>query len=154
MIKNTLIFIVLLFVSLPGWAQSSDGGKRKDIYKDNFPISDISPEPKGGYKRLYKYIKKTIKYPEVASRKRIHGKVYITFIINEDGYVDKHSVRALNIEELDLLNIPKQVNILNGKCIECEEELVRVFKGSPIWVPASKNGESVKSRITLPFSFY
>ncbi|UZR96584.1 energy transducer TonB [Chondrinema litorale] len=151
--KSTLVFIFLLLASLTGWTQSSKNSELKEVFKDNFPIPDTPPEPKGGYKKLYKYIKKTIRYPNEALQKGIEGKVYITLIINEDGNVDKSSVRPLTEEELSLLTIPKQVYILNGKCFECEEELVRVFRGSPIWIAASKNGSPVKSRMTIPFNF-
>ena len=48
---------------------------------------DILPEFQGGRSALIRYIHSNLKYPSVALKQRIKGKVLCSFIVNEDGSV-------------------------------------------------------------------
>ncbi|MEO8761773.1 MAG: energy transducer TonB, partial [Bacteroidia bacterium] len=62
---------------------------------------------------------------EMAREADISGKVYVNFIIDENGNVLKST-------------------ILNGIGYGCNEEALRVIKLMPKWTPGMNNGKRVK----------
>ncbi|MFN3940550.1 MAG: energy transducer TonB, partial [Chitinophagales bacterium] len=88
----------------------------------------------GGDKALYEYLAKNIKYPAVAKDNGIEGKVYIKFVVNEDGSVS-------------------QVSLARGIGGGCDEEAMRVVSGMPKWTPGKQRGKNVKVWYTLPVYF-
>ena len=104
---------------------------------DTIPVYTIVDEPakyKGGKEKLYEFIGNNIRYPKSALEKEVEGKVYIRFIIMENG---------------EVMN-PKVIRSLD---IDLDEESLRVIKLMPKWIPAIKNGKSVRSYFTLPIMF-
>jgi periplasmic protein TonB len=80
------------------------------------------------------YLAKHVKYPPMSREGGIEGTVYIRFVVNKNGALQ-------NIE------------VVRGMSGGCSEEAVRVVQGMPKWIPATKNGENVCSRFTLPVKF-
>lgn len=93
-----------------------------------------APEYPGGAAALKEYISKNLIYPKRAKQKRIKGKVYVQFIVEEDG--DLTSIR-----------------ISKGLCKECDEEVIRLMKNSPRWIPATENKLPVENWMILPVEF-
>ena len=93
------------------------------------------PSFPGGEKALSKYLAENIIYPKDAKEKGIEGKVYLQFIINEEGSVT------------DVKIIRKSVNS------SLDEEAIRVVKTMPKWIPGKQNGKIVKVQFTLPIIF-
>jgi outer membrane protein OmpA-like peptidoglycan-associated protein len=87
-----------------------------------------------GEKALFEYIRTHLKYPRFFYIGGIAGTVYLTFIVAKDGSVQHIEVRR-------------------GMSGGCTEAAVRVLKGMPKWIPATKNGQKVCSRWTLPIKF-
>ncbi|WP_082026383.1 M56 family metallopeptidase [Flammeovirga sp. OC4] len=89
----------------------------------------------GGMNVLYEEIGQTMKYPEEAQEKGIEGKVYLQFVINEEG----------NGEDF---------KIVRGIDPILDQEVLRVadivMKG---WEPANHEGKIVKQRLVLPITF-
>ena len=100
------------------------------VYKE----ADVMPEFPGGMAELGKFLGATIKYPETAEADGIEGRVYVQFIVNEEGHVLKaiptNSVR----EDLD-------------------KEAVRAVLEMPKWKPGRKDGKPVSVEMTLPIVF-
>ena len=67
-------------------------------------------------------------------REGIQGSVMVDFIIDKDGKVTDVRVAKSVSEELDA-------------------EAVKVISASPKWKPGRKNGEKVRTSITLPVEF-
>ncbi|MDP6908291.1 MAG: energy transducer TonB, partial [Flavobacteriales bacterium] len=99
-----------------------------------FKEVDVMPEFPGGMPELVKYLGSIIKYPEAARKDGISGRVYVSFIVNEEGYVLKaiptNSVR----EDLD-------------------KEAVRAVLEMPKWSPGIKDGKAVSVEMVLPIAF-
>lgn len=90
----------------------------------------------GGKAKLNKFLGDNLRYPPIAEENGIQGKVTVKFVVSLDGSIS-------------------DVNVLRGVkgCKECDAEAVRVIKKMPAWVPAKKNGVSVKAYFTMPITF-
>lgn len=88
----------------------------------------------GGLPKLYKYIGQNLTYPEYAQRKGIHGKVYLSFVVDTDGSV-------IDIE------------VVKGVEKHLDDEAIRIVSEMPKWKPAKFEGNFVKSEFTLPINF-
>jgi len=104
--------------------------KKGDVY---FTV-DEKPIFTGGDKALREYIAKSIKYPDAAKKSGIHGKVYVSFVVDIDG-----SVTA--------------AKIVRGVSPELDKEALRVVSGLPTWKPGKEKGKPVKVQYTVPINF-
>jgi TonB family protein len=111
-------------------AMPDTASKPKTIYT----VVEVQPSFPGGEEALTEYIVDNIEYPEQARKAGIQGKVYVAFVVEEDGSIS--NVRVLR-------------DIGGG----CGEEAVRVVKLMPRWNPASQKGKPVKVQVSLPVSF-
>ena len=108
-----------------------------DVEKDTnapFIVVEQMPEFPGGDDSLRNFIRRTIKYPDLARESSVEGTVYINFIIEKDGSVSN----------------PK---ILRGIGSGCDEEAIRVIKLMPRWIPGKQNGKTVRVQYNLPIKF-
>jgi TonB family protein len=98
--------------------------------KDEYLIAaDEMPEIIGGFFS----IQKNIKYPELAKRAGIEGKVYVLALINEEGNV----VNA---------------RVIKGIGAGCDEAALEAVKGVK-FTSARKDGKPVKVQVTIPIAF-
>lgn len=97
--------------------------------------SEIQPAPVGGMSAFYKYVSKELNYPLQARRNRIEGRVFVQFVVDENGQ----------------LTDVKAIKKIGGGC---DEEAVRVLSNAPRWNPGKQRGRPVKVRMTLPFTFH
>ena len=100
-----------------------------------FIIVEQSASFQGGdVKKFGEWVAQNLKYPDIAIKKGISGKVFVQYAINTSGeVVDVKVVRSAN----PLL----------------DEEAVRVIKSSPKWEPAKQYGKNVKQQFTMPIAF-
>lgn len=101
---------------------------------EQFSIVESQPTPKDGMKVFYEYISTNLKYPEEAKKSGIEGKVFIEFVVDENG---------------KLTNIKAVRGIGAG----CDEEAIRVLKAAPNWNPAKIVDMAVKVRMILPITY-
>ena len=99
-----------------------------------FDFVEEMPTPLGGLAGFYKFLGKNIKYPKQARRMGIEGKVFVQFIIDEEG----------NITEL---------RIAKGIGAGCDQEALRVLENAPAWSPGRQRGRPVKVRMMVPILF-
>lgn len=83
---------------------------------------------------LESWVYKYLKYPRNAIRNGIQGKVLVTFIIEKDGSVTN-------------------VEIMEGIDEDLDEEVLRVVRVSPKWIPGKIDGKKVRVRMSLPIEF-
>ena len=102
--------------------------------EENNGYEDPIPQYPGGEVELMKCLQNNIKYPESAIKKKIQGKVIVSFVVTEFGHVDKIKV----IKSLD---------------VACDKEAVRVVKCLQSFIPAHQNGTYVSVNYTLPIDF-
>lgn len=99
-----------------------------------YRVVDEQPEPKGGIPELMRYMGENIRYPEEARKKGIEGKVFVQFVVNQDGSIGN-------------------VQVLKGIGHGCDEEAARVVKAMPAWKPGVQKGEPVNVQMTIPIAF-
>lgn len=93
------------------------------------------PEFKGGMQAFYKFLGKTLRYPDEAFRSRTQGKVFVSFIIEKDG----------SLTQL------KETSISPGAALS--KEAIRVIALSPKWNPGVQYGRPVRTTYTVPVVF-
>lgn len=94
------------------------------------------PEFKGGMPAMGRFLASTIRYPVEAARAKVQGRVFVSFIVDTEGNVDK-------------------VKVLKGVGSGADEEAVRVVKAtSGKWIPAEQRGKKVRVRYNLPINFH
>jgi periplasmic protein TonB len=108
-----------------------------DIPVEDVPIiflnPEVMPEPIGGYKLFYEQLSTSIKYPRQAQRNNTEGKVFVEFLVDENGKIT---------------NLKVSKGIGHG----CDEEAMRVLSLTH-WQPGKQRGIPVKVRMTLPLTF-
>jgi len=134
-----LTFLLLIIHNLKGQ------NTLKDIpikpYKNNYElvesqvaIIDKIPEFPGGVEALSDYLKNNLKYPNKAIEAKIEGKVFVSFIVNTEGYL-------------------KEIEVLRGLGYEIDKEVLRVILKMPKWKPAVNNGSAIDWEYGFPISF-
>jgi protein TonB len=106
----------------------------EEVADEVFTIVEQQPEFPGGMGAFYQFVQSKLKYPSQARRMGIEGKVFVQFVVDKQG----------NITE---------VQAVKGIGAGCDEEAVRVIKGSPKWAAGKQRGKSVKVRMILPITF-
>lgn len=144
-------FLILLIV-IPFAGLSQDNNSKNDSTSgppEKFLMVEKTAEFPGGIGKFYKYILKNLRYPEEAKRNGVEGKVYVEFVINQDGSIDDKSIRALSPDELSKFPSSTPVNF----DLDCQNEAIRLLKGCPDWKPATIKKKSVRQRMILPIAF-
>lgn len=94
-----------------------------------FVVVEQMPELIGGIAS----IQKLLRYPEMARRADIEGRVFVEFVVDENG-------------------IPQNPRVLRGIGGGCDEEAVRVVKEAR-FTPGRQRGKAVRVRYVLPVVF-
>jgi len=113
------------------------------LHTDTLPGGDggavfaaVENEPlfPGGPGKLYEYLAKAMRYPDIDRENKTQGKVIVTFIVEKDGSIS-------------------HVKALRGPSETLNAEAERVVSTSPNWVPGYQNGYAVRVQYTMPISF-
>ncbi|MFM2316453.1 MAG: hypothetical protein RLZZ155_785 [Bacteroidota bacterium] len=128
---------------VPGAKMNLERLKQDDMLYGNAdsigkkPCSDtnfVEASYPGGNAALMKYIRETIRYPEVSIDRNESGKVYLSFIVETDGNLS-------------------HIKVVRGVSPEIDQEAMRIFIKSPKWVSAVCNGTAVRSSYKIPINF-
>ena len=99
-----------------------------------FDIVEQMPEYPGGQAALFEFISKNVKYPEDAVKKKVEGKVFVTFVVDTDGKITDVSLMRKVFPSLDA-------------------EAIRVISAMPNWIPGRQKGQAVRVKYTVPIMF-
>jgi protein TonB len=129
---------------------ADDGNKNDSLPGDDTPVTggwtnakaeakewtyvEEMPVFPGGDAALLRFLQENLRYPADALRKGIEGTVYVGFVINREGKVEKITVR----------------NPIGGGL---EEEAIRVVSEMPEWKPGRQNGQTVNVQYGVPVRF-
>jgi protein TonB len=103
--------------------------EEEEVEPEIFVIVEQMPELIGGLAA----IQKQIKYPEIAKKAGVEGRVIVQFIVDEQGsVVDPHVVRGIGAG--------------------CDEEAVRAVQQAK-FEPGKQRGKAVKVKMSLPITF-
>jgi TonB family protein len=100
----------------------------------NYDVIEKAAEPKKGMMGFYQHVARTLRYPASARRYGIEGKVFVEFVVNEDGSIS-------------------DVKSIKGIGYGCDEEAVKAIQSSLHWLPGIQRGQVVKQRMVLPITF-
>ncbi|MEL6538060.1 MAG: TonB family protein [Bacteroidota bacterium] len=92
------------------------------------------PEFPGGETALYRFLSTNIKYPEGPRRADIEGRVYIQFVVLEDGTITREQV-------------------VRGVDPELDAEALRVVKMMPQWEGGMDHNRPVKIKMIVPITY-
>ena len=133
-----LIFLTIISFNLFSQIDTSNTSNSVVDKKDNktyeYDKVKVKPEFSGGLNEFLLFIANTTKYPPEAKKKRIEGRVWVSFIINKEG------------EVIDIKLHKKANNLLN-------KEALRVANLIPDWKPGKINNKAVKVMYILPINF-
>jgi len=104
------------------------------VEQEVFTIVEQMPSFPGGDAKMYEYLGKNIKYPQIARESGIQGRVFVNYVVEPDGSVSN-------------------VKVLRGIGGGCDEEAMRVVKAMPKWKPGKQRGKAVRVSYTLPVVF-
>lgn len=99
-----------------------------------FEVAEKMPEFPGGMEKMMEFIMKNMKYPQEAKVAGVKGKVYVQFVVKEDGTLD-------------------DIKVIRGIGSGCDEEARRIVKLMPNWIPGEQRGKPVPVRMILPINF-
>jgi len=99
-------------------------------------VIEETPEFPGGIVKLAEFIYNNIKYPQEAIDAGIEGRVFLSFMVEEDGSIT-------------------EVKVMKGLGYGCDEEAVRVVSNMPKWKPGKnwRDGKPTRFAYTLPVKF-
>ena len=107
-----------------------------DMYDEpvDFRVVEDLPQFPGGAAEFMKWLTKNLKYPALAQRKGVKGKVVAQFIINTDG----------SVSDLELVEHLES---------SCDKEVLRVLRMMPKWQAGVMNAKPCRTRVCIPVVF-
>ena len=93
----------------------------------------VQPEYDGGISQLYDYITTNFIYPDECEKRQVSGTAEVKFTIEKSGDVSA-------------------VSIIKGIEETIDEELIRILKAMPTWIPATRNGNPVRYTVVMPIT--
>lgn len=119
---------------IPEIQQRSQPSKDTVTYKSSDKDLQVPVFPEYGG-NPFKWISVNVKYPEKAMKENKSGKVFVNFIIDEEGNVTNS-------------------RIIKGADPELDAEALRVVQKMPKWKPGlDKDGNPVKVSFNIPITF-
>lgn len=97
------------------------------------PTVDLA-HPEIGSRAFKQYLEKNIRYPELARINKVEGRVTVEFTIEPNG---------------SLTNF----NVIRGIGSGCDEELIRLIKEGPKWIPTKKDNVPVQDKAKVRLKF-
>ncbi len=91
-------------------------------------------QPVGGTAAFFAWVAENQKYPDLARKRKIQGKVLVEFMVQPDG-------------SLTDVRVPQK----HGSGLD--EEAMRLIKMAPKWEPALYQGKPIKQKMVLPILF-
>ena len=99
-----------------------------------FTIVEKAPKYPGGDAAMYKFLGKNIEYPQAARQAGIEGRVFVQFIVLNDGSLGN-------------------IKVVKGVNSQLDAEAVRVVSLMASWSPGQQRGRDVNVRMVLPIFF-
>ena len=84
-------------------------------------------------KKIQTHINKNFRYPKIAQRRKIEGRVFVQFIIGTGGYIDQ--IRARGPDPI------------------LEAEAKRIVSLIPKLIPGTVDGKAVRVPFSIPITF-
>lgn len=141
-----IIVALFLFINPVELVNANNGTIRTDEFaitqdttdiKDDEILYEVDDMPKfneQGPDAFRIFIQQNLKYPAEAQKNGEQGRVFISFVVNKEGYV-------------------QNVEVKRGVSPSLDNEALRVVKSSPKWKPGYNKGKAVNVGYTFPIIF-
>lgn len=116
----------------PSEKAAEDHYKLKENFTNDYVF--IQAEPVIGFDSLHAYFNWNLNYPEELVKEKIEGKVIIEFVITREGKVG------------DVAVVQPLHPVLDSIAVVCVRQM-------PEWKPASRNGQTINSKHSIPLTF-
>ena len=117
---------------------SGDGNKVVEEVVENKVYTYVEQMPElpggGGNGAIVAAIQKATRYPPLALRNQVEGRIFVSFTVNAQGDVS-------------------DVKVVKGLGSGLDEETIRAVKTLPKFIPGKQNGRSVSVSFTVPITF-
>ena len=117
---------------------SGNGDKVVEEVVENKVYTYVEQMPQlpggGGNGAIVAAIQKATKYPPLALRNQVEGRIFVSFTVNAQGDVS-------------------DVKVVKGLGSGLDEETVRAVKTLPKFIPGKQNGRAVSVSFTVPITF-
>lgn len=147
-VVKILILIGLSVFSMSTYGQGNGSSFEDDsdmIYKEveEFPLfagcdysdmNTVAEKKACSDEKLIQYISSNLKYPRKARKKGIEGRVFVQFVVGADGAVRDEKI----------------VKEIGGNC---GDEVLKLVRSFPKWIPGKLNGKPVSVLYTIPVNF-
>ncbi|GAB3226590.1 hypothetical protein GCM10027346_09010 [Hymenobacter seoulensis] len=145
MLPRVLLFVCFVFLAVPSFAQTvglvanADSGLKSAATAVSGPAAvyhavDEMPEFPGGTAAFQKFLRSELRYPEEALKLGISGKVFVRFIVTDEGRI-------------------RDAEIVKGLSGGLNEEALHFVRIMPWWTPGKNAGIPVWVEYTLPIEF-
>lgn len=149
MIKKTFFLFLIISCCNLTWSQENKTSSDKPNNEEKVIIKITEEEPifpgcedvdqkerkKCLIQKINEHIQENFNYPKKAMKKKITGRVIVSFIINKEGEIKSITTKG-----------PE-----NGKILE--EEARRIISLLPKMKPGTQRGEPVNVRYSIPINF-
>ncbi|WP_345237691.1 TonB family protein [Hymenobacter saemangeumensis] len=117
---------------------AGDGDKVVEEVVENKVYTYVEQMPQlpggGGNAAIVAAIQKATRYPPLALRNQVEGRIFVSFTVNAQGDVS-------------------DVKVVKGLGSGLDEETIRAVKTLPKFIPGKQNGRSVSVSFTVPITF-
>jgi len=127
---NLLLFVMVFLAAGLVQTQAQENKSKDGVYEK----VEIMPEYPGGEMALQNDLVANIKYPDEAKKAGIQGKVYVSFVVDEQGKVT-------------------EAKIERGVEPSLDKESLRVINKLKTWKPGKDKGKIVKVAYTVPINY-
>lgn len=116
--------------------KAAPSGAEAEATDDVFMVADQMPVFRNDttYRELTQWLSQNMKYPAEAASQGIQGRVFVQFVVDEQGNVKDPRV----VREVDPL---------------LDQAALEVVSRMPQWSPGKQNGKAVKVYMSVPISF-
>jgi protein TonB len=117
-------------------AEAEEKPEVVDMYNEpiDFRVVEDLPQFPGGAAEFMKWLTKNLKYPALAQKRKVKGRVVAQFVVNTDG-----SISDLELtEELET---------------SCDNEVLRVLRMMPKWQAGMMNAKPCRTKVCIPVVF-
>ncbi|MCE5345273.1 MAG: energy transducer TonB [Bacteroidales bacterium] len=110
-------------------------GQEGIVTDEPFFVVEVMPSFKGGdINKFREWVQVRCNYPQAAIDRKIQGRVFLTFIIEQDGNVSN-------------------VTVVKGVDPLIDNEAVKTIQASPRWKPGLQRGQPVRVRFSMWLNF-
>ena len=117
-------------------AEAEEKPEVVDMYNEpiDFRVVEDLPQFPGGAAEFMKWLTKNLKYPALAQKRKVKGRVVAQFVVNTDG----------SISDLELTEKLET---------SCDNEVLRVLRMMPKWQAGMMNAKPCRTKVCIPVVF-